>query len=113
MGSDSFFSDFSGNVLNLSDVLMNSLGVSAMNYFNNVETAMNKYGTSIAGFGGTVTTTVSDISSKSKTAATDMKNMAEEMKNAFIEIADYVSDWQEKYSKAIDDMITKISTLIV
>jgi homoserine kinase len=64
-----------------------------MKYFENIDDAFNKYGTSISGFGSTVTTTVDNISNKSKTATEDIKDMAIEMKDAFEEIADTVSDW--------------------
>jgi len=55
--------------------------------------AMNKYGTTINGFGTTATKTIGDISTKSKAAANDMKAMAKEMGDAFKEIADYVAGW--------------------
>jgi hypothetical protein len=87
MGSESSTSDFANTIFGLSDTLSNNLGSAAMDYFANVETAMNKYGTSIGGFGTTVTTTVSNISTKSKAAAQDMKDMAQEMNNAFYEVS--------------------------
>ena len=112
MNSDSMISDFANNILSLSDIMINSLGSSALQYFGNVETVLNKYGTSIAGFGATVNSTVTTMSTKSKSTSEDIKSMAQDMKDAFIEIADVVSDWQEEFSQKIDDMLTQISLLI-
>ena len=112
MNSDSMISDFANNILSLSDIMVNSLGSSALQYFGNVETVLNKYGTSIAGFGATVNSTVTTMSTKSKSTSEDIKDMAQDMKDAFIEIADVVSDWQEEFSQKIDDMLTQISSLI-
>jgi hypothetical protein len=91
-------SDFANNILSLSDIMINSLGSSALQYFGNVETVLNKYGTSIAGFGATVNSTVTTMSTKSKSTSENIKDMAQDMKDAFIEIADVVSDWQAEFS---------------
>ena len=112
LNSDSMVSDFANNILSLSDIMINSLGSSALQYFGNVETVLNKYGTSIAGFGATVNSTVTTMSTKSKSTSENIKDMAQDMKDAFIEIADVVSDWQAEFSQKIDDMLTQISSLI-
>jgi gas vesicle protein len=41
-----------------------------------------------------------------------MKIMAEEMSDAFKEIADYVSNWQEEFSGQIDTMLEEIKELV-
>ena len=112
MGSESSTSDFADTVFGLSNTLSNDLGTAAMSYFANVETAMNKYGTSINGFGSTVTTTVGNISTKSKTAANDMKTMAQEMNDAFTDITESVANWQKEFSGQIDSMLKEIGTLV-
>jgi hypothetical protein len=99
LGSDATSANFADNIINLSAIMTDDLGASAMTYFANVETAMNKYGTSIGGFGSTVTSTVSDISTKSKAEAQDMKTMAEEMNQAFKDITTYVTNWQTEFGK--------------
>jgi hypothetical protein len=112
MGSESSTSDFADTVFGLSNTLSNDLGTAAMSYFANVETAMNKYGTSINGFGTTVTTTVGNISTKSKAAANDMKTMAQEMNDAFTDITESVANWQKEFSGQIDSMLKEIGTLV-
>ena len=112
MSSSATTSDFADSILGLSSILINDLGNSAVTYFANVETAMNKYGSSISGFGSTVTSTVNNISTKSKTAAEDMKTMAADMNKSFSDITASVTAWQTEFSKQIDDMLTQIGDLI-
>ena len=112
LNSDTFLSSFSDTFLGLTDQMSESLANAAMQYFKNVDEAMNKYGTTISSFGTTATTTIDNISNKSKTATTDVQDMAEKMSEAFEDIADEVSEWQETFSKQIDEMLEKIKTLI-
>ena len=112
MDSESKTSDFANVIFNLSNMFTDELGTSAQNYFANAEMAMNKYGTSIKNFGTTATSTMTNISSKSKTAADDMKAMAQDMTNSFKDIADAVVDWQEEFSGQINSMLEEIGKLV-
>lgn len=112
MDSESKTSDFANVIFNLSNMFTDELGMSAQNYFANAEMAMNKYGTSIKNFGTTATSTMTNISSKSKTAADDMKAMAQDMTNSFKDIADAVVNWQEEFSGQINSMLEEIGKLV-
>jgi hypothetical protein len=112
MGSESEMSNFADTIFGLTGILTGELGSSAQNYFANMETAMNKYGTSIAGFGTSTATSITNISAKRKSAASDMKTMAQDMTKSFREISETVSNWQKEFSQKISDMLTEIGTLI-
>ena len=109
---DTFMSGFSDTFLGLTTQMSEQLANAAMKYFENMDDAFNKYGTSINGFGTTVTTTVENISNKSKTATGDIKQMAIDMSSAFEKIADTVSDWQKQFSTQINEMLDQISALV-
>lgn len=112
LDADTLMSNFGDTILGLADELNKKLATAGSNYFSNVEDAMIKYGTSIDGFKTTVTTATGEISTKSKDATQDVKDMATEMTKSFKEVADSVSNWQIDFSLKIDELLDEVKTMI-
>lgn len=112
LDADTLMSNFGDTILGLADELNKKLSAAGANYFTNVESAMNKYGTSIDGFKNTVTTATGEIATKSKDATKEVQDMAKEMTSSFKEVADSVTGWQTDFSLKIDDLLEEVKTMI-
>lgn len=112
LDADTLMSNFGDTILGLADEFNKSLSAAGKNYFTNVEESLNTYGTSIKGFDSMITDATANISSKSSTAAEDVKNMATEMTGAFKDVSESISSWQTDFSLEIDKLLEEITTMI-
>ena len=85
--------------------LTNNLMAGAEIYYTNLENAMNAAGTSTGDFAEDTAANIDAVVEKSKEGAAAVDQMAIEMQTAMENIMDSVTNWQEAYGMAMENII--------
>ena len=105
MDSESESANFTDIIGSAVDDLTTGLMEAATTYYQNLEAAMNAADTSTGDFAEDTAANIDAVVEKSKEGAEAIDQMAIEMTEAFQEITDMVTNWQETYGMAMEKII--------
>lgn len=105
MDSESETANFTNIIGTAVDDLTTGLMDAATIYYQNLEAAMNAADTSTGDFAEDTAANIDAVVEKSKEGAEAIDQMAIEMTEAFQEITDMVTNWQETYGMAMEKII--------
>jgi hypothetical protein len=106
-GSESDVSNFGGIIGAATEGLVEGLRVSAEEYYNNIQAAMQTAGTSLEEFADKVETDLNRVKTATSEAQEEVKKATDEMTSGFNNLADTIAEWQTTYGAAIDNAIAK------
>ena len=112
MGSESVQSDFNQTIIGLTDTLAQGLSDAAVQYFTQMNTALQAYGSSIDGFSGHIVSMTNTVKEQSDEAAKATESMGKRMEDAFSDVVTAVKEWQEIEAPKIEEELEAIKTLI-
>jgi len=115
IGSGSDISNFSALITQSTNEMNEALGKAASTYFVNADKALNTYGSSLKGFGATVSTTTSNIINSSKNATKEVTSLANTLVDKFAEISDTVeselAEWTEEIGNKLEELLETIKEI--
>lgn len=101
----------SNHNVNVANLLLES-GVAFATWQTNIETAMNNAGTSIGTFEKDATEELQTVAEESDKLKDSIVNMSTDAHQAIRSIVEEVGNWENSYSKTIQNMLTKNKALI-
>lgn len=115
IGSGSDISNFSTLITQSTNEMNEALGKAASTYFVNADKALNTYGSSLKGFGATVSMTTSNIINSSKNATKEVTSLANTLVDKFAEISDTVeselAEWTEEIGNKLEELLETIKEI--
>lgn len=85
------------------DLMVKNLVDTFKYWYNKVDSIMKETGTSIKDFADSVEASMEDINKTSEQSTQEVQDAAEDFINAFNDVCDEVTSWQELYSEALTD----------
>lgn len=101
----------SNHNINVANLLLES-GVAFATWQTNIETAMNNAGTSIGTFEKDATEELQTVAEESDKLKDSIVNMSTDAHQAVRSIVEEVGNWENSYSKTVQNMLTKNTALI-
>ena len=105
MQSESDTTNFNNIMSSAVDILTTGLVDAATTYYAHMEQAMQAAGTSTNDFATDMQENIDTVVQKSEEGAAAIEDMAEKMASAFWDISDSVTQWQEGYGAAMQQVI--------
>ena len=112
MNSESVQSDFNQTIIGLTDTLAQGLSDAAVQYFTQMDAALQTYGSSVDGFSGHIVSMTNTVKAQSDEAAKATESMGKRMEQAFGDVVTAVKEWQEIEAPKIEEELEDIKTLI-